>query len=590
MKRRDRIFIGFTIPILVISGLFTYLALENMNVKGNDEWSNNATLIAEIGVGIIITLFVLLITKLNEIKIEEKVSSVFNIVTEQENIRKEKEHSVQSRLYNIFENMIYDLSQILANVDAYHEETDSSLMKKYKDQIISDCNHIRLLSEKSLDDSTLVSTEFFDLNTIGTLKTISIVCKNKPIFDDNENKVNASYCTTLRDMIQPWIDDLAKKLDVKPITPTSPSDDSVSISASVDRTVYPLDSIIHARANLGDVIKGKLITFEIFNSKRKLLMSQTLDPATYDDPNLVGSNIFQTNFRMKGKEWKIGNEYILRATHDSSHAEDSFVIDQRTPVLQSDKFVYITGSDMIITVIDPDADKDNEVVEYVGDREDSKLIIESPYGNIDGYRLSETGDSTGIFQGIIGILGIRKNGTVISQEFDGKLIDKIQGIGIDDGFIGGVRGDELTAKYTNKSGTAKLTFFISNFGATVELDQKVYQPSDKVYITVVAPDFNFDSDKIDEIGIKPESAISIHTSKDRIDNYRLVETNSDSGIFTGEIQLEPTSSNSKSKGNGPTDGKLLCGDDDFIEISFRMFDDEEFIGKAKIKKNFVSVK
>lgn len=583
MKRKDRIFVGFAIPILIISGFFAYFALENMNVKGDDEWSNNATLIAEIGVGIIITIFVLLITKLNEIKIEEKVNSVFNIVTEQENVRKEKERSMQYRLYGIFKNMKYDLSQILANVDSYNKTKDSSLMEKYKDQIISDCDHIRSLSEKNLDDSTLISTEFFDLDTIGTLKTISAVCKNKLIFDD-ENKFNASDCTTLRDMIQPWIDDLAKKLDVKPIPPTQPSDDSVSISASVDRTVYPLDSIIHARANLGNVIKGKLITYEIFNSKRKLLMSQTLAPATYDDPHLVGSNIFQTNFRMKGKEWKIGNEYILRATHGSSYAEDSFLIDQRTPVVQSDKSVYIIGSDMIITVIDPDADKDNEIAEYVGDREDSKLVIESPYGKIDGYRLRETGDSTGIFQGIIGILGIRKNGTVIPQEFDGKLIDKIQGTGITDGFIGGIRGDELTATYTNKTGTAKLTFFISNFGATVELDQKVYQPSDKVYITVVAPDFNFDSEEVDEIGVKPESAISIHTSKGRIDNYRLVETNSDSGIFTGEIQLEPASSNSISKGNGPTDGKLLCEDDDFIEVSFNMFEDEEFIGRAKIKK------
>lgn len=587
MKRKDRILVGFIIPILVIVGSLAYFALENINVKGNDEWSNNATLIAEIGVGAIITLLVLLVTKLNEIKIEEKIISVFDIVTEQEKVRKEKEYSIQSRLYKTFVNMNDHLSQILANVDAYNKTRDSSLMEKYKNQIISDCSHISLLSEEYLDDSTLISTEFFNFNTIKRLKTISAVCKNKPTFDD-ENKVNVSYCTPLRDMIQPCIDDLAKKLNVKPIPPTQPSDDSVSILVSVDRTVYPLDSIIHAQAELDNIIKGKLITYEIFNSKRKLLMSQTVDPATYDDSHLVGSNIFQTNFQMKGKEWKIGNEYILRATHGSSCAEDSFLIDQRIPVVQSDKSVYVIGSDMIITVIDPDADKDNQVAEYVGDREHSKLVIESPYGKIDGYRLRETGNSTGIFQGIIGILGIRKNGTVIPQKFDDKLIDKIQGTAIDDGFIGGIIGDELTATYTNKAGTTKHTFFISNFGATIELDQKVYQPSDKVYITVVAPDLNFDSDKIDEIGVNPESAISIHTSKGKIDNYRLVETNNDSGIFIGEIQLETASSNSISNGNGPTDGKLLCEDDDFIEVSFIMFEDKEFVGRAKIKKTILS--
>jgi len=33
-----------------------------------------------------------------------------------------------------------------------------------------------------------------------------------------------------------------------------------------------------------------------------------------------------------------------------------------------------------------------------------------------------------------------------------------------------------------------LTIYTSNFGATVELDQKVYTWTDRVYTTVVAPD------------------------------------------------------------------------------------------------------
>jgi outer membrane PBP1 activator LpoA protein len=36
-------------------------------------------------------------------------------------------------------------------------------------------------------------------------------------------------------------------------------------------------------------------------------------------------------------------------------------------------------------------------------------------------------------------------------------------------------------------------FIAANFGATIELDQKVYTWTDKVYITVVAPDHNMDS-------------------------------------------------------------------------------------------------
>ncbi len=555
----------------------------------SNEISNNVTLVVEIGVGFTIAVIIYAISRKNQFEIEQKINSVFNIVNEREKIRKDKERSMQSRLYNVFENMKYDISQILSNAGEYNSASDLSLKQKYKEQIISDCNHIHRLAEKNLDDPTIVSTEFFNLDTIGTLKTISSVCKINPAFNKVENSVNVSHCLNLQDMIQPWIDDLMKKLEIKPeITisePVEKSKDAVSISVSADRTVYPLDSIIHVRANLDRVIKGELITYEIFNSKKKLLESQTLNPATYDNPELVGSNIYQVDFRMKGKEWKIGSEYIVKATYGSSHSEDSFVIDQRMPVVQSDKSVYIIGSDMIITVIDPDADKDNEKAEYVGDREDSKLVIESPYGRIDGYRLRETGDSTGIFQGIIGILGIRKNGSVIPQEYDGKIIDKIQGTGIEDGFIGGAPGDELTARYTNKAGTADLTFFVSNFGAAVELDKKVYSPSEKVYITIIAPDFSSDSDKINEIGRNPESIVTIRTSKDKIEKYQLVETGPGTGFFTGEIQLEQIVSNSKSKGTGPTDGKLLCGNEDFIEVSFRMFDDEESVGKALIRNS-----
>lgn len=101
---------------------------------------------------------------------------------------------------------------------------------------------------------------------------------------------------------------------------------------------------------------------------------------------------------------------------------------------------------------------------------------------------------------------------MIPQTIDGKIIDKVQGIFLEDGFIGGASGDKLTVSYTNRTGTVKLTFYIANFGATIELDQKVYTWTDKVYITMVAPDLNFNSSINDEIGQKPESIINIRTN------------------------------------------------------------------------------
>ena len=54
--------------------------------------------------------------------------------------------------------------------------------------------------------------------------------------------------------------------------------------------------------------------------------------------------------------------------------------------------------------------------------------------------------------------------------------------------------------------------------------KKTYSPTDKVHLTVVAPDFNLNSEKIDEIGQNPRSMIQIQTGADRLEKYKLVET------------------------------------------------------------------
>lgn len=355
---------------------------------------------------------------------------------------------------------------------------------------------------------------------------------------------------------------------------------------SFDRTVYPIDSTVHLRANIPKLITNEALIFQIFNNKNKIIFERRISYNDIPYKELEpGAGIYEISFTMND-DWKVGEKYFLKGKYGTFEMLSHTRIDAREPVIQSDKSVYLWGADMILTVIDPDADKDNQVAEYVGDREDSKLIIKSKYGKIDGYKLRETGDSTGIFQGIIGILGVRKNGTVITQEFGGEIIDKIQGTGIDDGFIGGLRGDEITISYKNNSGIVYLTVFVSNFGAVVEMDQKVYKSNDKVYLTVVAPDFNFNSEKIDEIGVKSESLVQIRTGIYTLDSYKLVETGTDTGIFTGELQLMISSDDSPkptTKNRGPIDGILYCSDEDFIEVSFSPFDDDIVVGRAMIK-------
>ena len=277
---------------------------------------------------------------------------------------------------------------------------------------------------------------------------------------------------------------------------------------------------------------------------------------------------------------------------------DSATFDLRNGVLQSDKSVYIIGSDMILTLIEPDLDLDSSQNETY----DLDLIKWSSsaatvtMGDADGDDIAsafdpeplsfrETGPSTGIFQIVI----------EIPQELDGSSLQ---------------RGEEIDLEYTDwgPSGSdyvgdededVRLTVFTSNFGATIDLDQKVYSWTDKVYITIVAPDHNFDNNLIDEIGESDEDPLRIATKGFDLDNYRLVETGFDTGIFTGEVILtgfehDPSGDGInhipiETSGDGPTDGYLETPSDGGISVSYEFSDDETVFTSSIVRWNIGDV-
>ena len=274
---------------------------------------------------------------------------------------------------------------------------------------------------------------------------------------------------------------------------------------------------------------------------------------------------------------------------------DSATFDLRNGVLQSDKSVYIIGSDMILTLIEPDFDLDSSQNETY----DLDLIkwsssaatvtmgdADGEIGAFDPEPLSfrETGPSTGIFQIVV----------EIPQVLDGSSLQ---------------RGEEIDLEYTDwgPSGSdyvgdededIRLTVFTSNFGATIDLDQKVYSWTDKVYITVVAPDHNFDNNLIDEIGETDEDPLRVATKGFDLDSYRLVETGFDTGIFTGEVILtgfahDPTGDGNKvvprTSGDGPTDGYLQTPESGGISVSYEFSEDETVFTSSIIRWNIGDV-
>ena len=281
------------------------------------------------------------------------------------------------------------------------------------------------------------------------------------------------------------------------------------------------------------------------------------------------------------------------ASGESNSVTDSATFDLRNAVLQTDKSVYIIGGDAIITLIEPDLNLDSDsaetwslnLVNWDSDAGDVNLSHDIFDANTSGFR--ETGDNTGIFQVVI----------EIPKEIGG---DKLE------------RGEQIVLEYEDNGPAGadfigddqediNLDIFTSNFGATIALDQKVYTWTDKVYVTVVAPDHNFDSDSIDEIGNDSDTELSVSTREDELPLYKLVETGTDTGIFTGEVILtgfanhdadgdgDTSDVSGNTEGNGPTGGFLSAGDDDGLTVSFEMSDGEVVTGSALIRWNIGEV-
>lgn len=358
---------------------------------------------------------------------------------------------------------------------------------------------------------------------------------------------------------------------------------------SIDRTVYPIPAVgaavtVYAQVNDPDynlsseaidhIASGSMGPVRIMVKRRggamELLWTagamasagKELGPMTETSED---SGIFEIAAVISAEMNLQADDVIVVEYHDAKDAAgqsntitDSAVFDTRSAALQSDKSVYVRGSDMILTLIEPDADKDNNKAEEIPLKsvtwisEVGVFTLDHPAFDAEPQALRETGDSTGIFQAVI----------EIPAEIENKPVRP---------------GEEIQLRYedndppgSRRPGERResvfLTVFASNFGASIDTDKTSYAASDRVLITVFAPDFNIDSDKNDAIGGGRGSNFAVRSQAGVLKNYVLKETTTDSGIFTGEIQL---STKQTSSGNGPNDGVLqVSPDGDSLAITF----------------------
>ena len=118
--------------------------------------------------------------------------------------------------------------------------------------------------------------------------------------------------------------------------------------------------------------------------------------------------------------------------------------------------------------------------------------------------------------------------------------------------------------------------------APIFFNKSVYSWTEKVEIIIVAPSWNTGKYLIDSIGGDAKYSVDVYTNNHRLSEYKLYETDPESGIFTGEIILTgflhdvdgdgKDDTNPRTLGNGPNGGYLQNDKDSGITVSFEFAD------------------
>ena len=289
-------------------------------------------------------------------------------------------------------------------------------------------------------------------------------------------------------------------------------------------------------------------------------------------------------------------EYVdtADAAGSTSTFYDSSTFDLRTGTLSVDKDVYVMGSDMVITVTDPDLNLDSgtcesyamSLIEWDSSADSSQLLNDGFTSNPSS--LEETGCDTGVFQTVttIPVLTVGSGNPEYGESVTLTYVDS------------GLSGEnDVNADKAD----IEAYFSISNFGALVELDKALYNWTDTVYITITAPDHNNNSAAEETIGT---SALPIQvtsrngkmcTSSTDATYAIAAETGPDTGVFTMEVALEgynltqahntPTQGD-VCKSSSSTAGELqMAGQTDGVSVSYEYTDSVVVVASASVAFN-----
>ncbi len=147
-----------------------------------------------------------------------------------------------------------------------------------------------------------------------------------------------------------------------------------------------------------------------------------------------------------------------------------------------------------------------------------------------------------------------------------------------------------------------ITISSGTAGTPIQFNKQVFSWTDRVNITIYAPELDSDPNLIDTIGETQNNKLTVCTTGHCIP-YKLSETGADTGIFSGYVDLTGDPSQKGSEGIdgngenptgimstcnpicGPTGGMLPATGSDGISVSFEYNQDQTITGSALIRWN-----
>ena len=574
--------------------------------------------LVEVALAVGIGLFVFQYSRHNDRLIKGHLDGVEVLLKRNEKAKRVRRIRASRALYSSMQDMADVCSKLVEAGDRL-DSTHALQWESFKSQVGGMHSQIDEYLDKL--GRHLESSDHLDSSTYDKILDMVNLWDAKIHIKYDEKVFDTGQYHAMLDMINRILPRLERHLELgdgvstAPFRPTDAISRSNLLAVTLDRNTYPPGATIHASLTATGKLPGRKVTVTVLDANLKVLVRKTATAPGYPEgpiallrSRLGSRNSGKTSgetgsggggalvMDMKPKGAATGGQYMVRAACGGLITEASFAIEPTLPEVRTNKSEFLMGEDIIVTVIDPAANKDGLKRNFAGASGQSRLVIDSPHGRINGYRLEETGDSTGVFQGRVRIIGVRNDGSVRGTEIDGVHIDKSQGKGDGDGAIVCGPGQPVHIQYINKLGSGATTVLGIGVNPDVDLGRKEYACLDRVDICVSAPYIAGDGGAPPAIGDDRQDCwVSISSAEGSIEGYRLVESEPNSGIFTGTVSLTGFAAMGigrsspkemqygETGGAGPHGGRLACRADDAVTVRVTSAFAEPVSASARIR-------